>query len=232
MNLLEAAIVVLFLLLGPVVFAPLERNLECHFFALGMISVTLAGLWEWDLVRRTLLTPLPITVAVVIAGAIFGRVRRWLDRRFEKIRGRVSRGPLTASAVPVISLASSGVTAIIAALMLVEAVGLLRLGPAARTRVVVAGCFAIGLGSALTPIGGPLTTLASSAMNLDFLGLFRLLAPWALPAIVVSSFFAGYYARGPYDLIAEGIRRYGKNERRDDPRDRDLRFHWGTSLDQ
>jgi len=106
----------------------------------------------------------------------------------------------------VIALLSSILTAVVAALILAEGVGLMGLGPVERTRVVVVGCLAIGLGSALTPIGEPLATLATSAMQLNFYGLFNLLAPWVIPAIGGLGAVAGYVARGPYDLIAAGNR--------------------------
>src|SRR5262249_28553993 len=64
----------------------------------------------------------------------------------------------------------------------------------------------IGLGSALTPIGGPLATLAASAMDLNFSELFALLSPWVFPGIAVMSALAAYYARGTYDLIATEAR--------------------------
>jgi predicted cation transporter len=95
-------------------------------------------------------------------------------------------------------MVSSVITAIVAALVLVEIVGLLDLHREARDGVVVAGCFAIGLGSALTPAGGPVSTLAASGLNLGFFGLFAMLAVWVIPGVVAMSILAGYFARGEY----------------------------------
>ncbi|HKV55905.1 MAG TPA: DUF1646 family protein [Candidatus Binataceae bacterium] len=204
MNTTVAAAILLALLLGPLILAPLEHNLEPYCFALGLLAVTVTGQWGWQLLGQAVRDPLPITITVMAAGLLFGLLRHTLDSGFTRMRQLMPRPTLTAFAVVVIGLVSSLITAIIAALILVEGVGLMGLGPAQRTRVVVLGCFAIGLGSALTPIGGPLATLAAAAMNLSFGGLFGLLAPWVLPGIAAIGVLTAYLTRGDYDLIGAG----------------------------
>lgn len=83
-------------------------------------------------------------------------------------------------------------------------IGLLHLARDKRVRVTVAGCFAIGLGASLTPLGEPLSTLAARALNLHFLGLFDLLAPWVFPGVLASSIAAGAFARDGYDEAPAG----------------------------
>ena len=202
MNSLETFIILAALLAGPLILAPLEHNLEPYCFALGLIAVTVNRQWEWHLLRKAALDPLPLTITVIGAGMLFGVLRPMLDRRFAAMRRRLPRPLLAGLVVLIVGLLSSIITAVIAALMLVEGVALMGLGPAERTRAVVLGCFAIGLGSALTPIGGPLATLAASAMNLNFADLFKLLSPWVLPGIAAVSLLTAYYTRGPYDLVA------------------------------
>jgi predicted cation transporter len=114
------------------------------------------------------------------------------------MRAAMPRSILTALTIFTIGMLSSVITAIIAALVLVEMAGLLRLGPDKRDHVVIIGCFAIGFGSALTPLGGPLATLAASALKLPFMGLFNLLIPYVLPGIVAMSLLSGVIARGEY----------------------------------
>jgi predicted cation transporter len=202
MNSLETFVILSALLAGPLIFAPLEHNLESFCFALGMIAVTLSRQWEWHLLRKAILDPMPITITVIVAGILFSALRPVLDRSFGVIRRLLPRPLLASFVVLLIGLLSSAITAVVAALMLVEGIGLMGLGPAERTRVTVLGCFAIGFGSALTPIGGPLATLAASAMNLNFAGLFRLLSWWVFPGVAAASMLTAYYARGPYDLVA------------------------------
>jgi predicted cation transporter len=202
MNSLETIIILAALLAGPLIFAPLEHNLEPYCFALGMIAVTIGRQWEWHLLRKAALDPMPITITVIAAGILFSALRPVLDRSFGVMRRLLPRPLLASFMVLLIGLLSSVITAVVAALMLVEGISLVGLGPAERTRVAVLGCFAIGLGSALTPIGGPLATLAASAMNLNFADLFRLLSWWVFPGVAAVSMLAAYYARGPYDLVA------------------------------
>jgi predicted cation transporter len=201
MNSLETSIILAALLAGPLFFGPLEHNLEPYCLTLGITAVTVGEQWDWHLLRKATLDPLPITITVVGAGILFGALRPVLDRGFSAMRRLLPRPLVAGLVVLIIGLLSSAITAVVAALMLVEGVALMGLGPAERTRVVVLGCFAIGLGSALTPIGGPLSTLAASAMNLDFADLFRLLSPWVVPGVAAVSGLAAYYARGSYDLI-------------------------------
>ncbi|MGH8012300.1 MAG: DUF1646 family protein, partial [Candidatus Binataceae bacterium] len=194
------------LLSGPLVLAPLERNLEPYCFIIGVIAVTLAKRWHWPLVEQALREPILISVVVVVAGVVFGLTRGAFDHLLQRLRRRVPRAPLTALAVLIIALLSSLITAIVAALMLVEMIGLVRLEPARRIRVIVVGCFAIGLGAALTPIGEPLATLVAGALNLRFWELFDLLAPYVIPGVVAASLLAGFLARGDYDQTAATMR--------------------------
>jgi predicted cation transporter len=202
MNSLETCFILAALLAGPLIFAPLEHNLEPYCFALGMIAVTVSRQWEWHLLRKAALDPMPITITVVAAGMLFSVLRPVLDRSFGVMRRLLPRPLLAGLAVLIIGLLSSAITAVVAALMLVEGVALMGLGPTERARVVVLGCFAIGLGSALTPIGGPLAALAASAMDLNFADLFKLLSLWVFPGVAAVSLLSAYYARGPYDLVA------------------------------
>ena len=198
------SIFVLFpLLIGPIAVPFIERNLEAWCFVLGIIAVTAGHVWSIDLVVDAVRAPVFITLATIVAGIVFRRFRPALDRGFARLRKRISRPVLTAISIIVIGLASSLITAIIGALVLVEAIGMLWLGPPSRSRVAVTGCFAIGLGSALTPAGGPFAAIVASSLRLRFFALFSLIGPWIIPGIVGTGCLAGWFARGDYDLIAE-----------------------------
>jgi predicted cation transporter len=205
MNAPEAAILLVALLFGPVIFSPIEHNLEVYCLALGVFAVTVGRQWEWGLLARVAYDPLPITLAVIAAGLLFRWSREVLDRGFARMREVLARPLLTALTVFLIALLSSCITAIVAALVLVEAVGLLQVAGNTRINVTVAASFAIGLGAALTPIGEPLATLVASALDLRFYELFQMLAPWTLPGIVGMSILAGFFARGDYDLAEEEL---------------------------
>jgi len=195
-----AAIIILILLLvGPLAFHFIETNIEAYVFIIGVVATLIGSGFTRHLVAKAGEEPILITLAVVIAGILFGFTRERLDRAFEHLRRRLSRPVLAGLATLVLAVLSSAITAIVAALVLVEIVGLLHVHDRPRERLVVTACFAIGLGAALTPIGEPLSALAAAALKLPFMGLFELLAPWVLPGVVVASLLAGLFARGDYE---------------------------------
>jgi predicted cation transporter len=198
MNLTAAIFVMLLLLIGPVAIRWIERNLEVYILAIGILAIALSGAASIEVIQSALTQPIVITIAVLVAGFVFRESREKLDEAFDWMRTRVRRPLLTAVSIFILAMLSSVITAIVAALVLVEIVGLLHLHDERRTDVIVAGCFAIGLGSALTAAGGPLSTLAANALHFGFFGLFTLLAAWVIPAVVGSSILAGYFARGEY----------------------------------
>ena len=199
MNHAAAIIVLALLLFGPLAVTAIEHNIELYCLALGVLATLFGTGFTRDLVVEALHEPVAISIAVVVAALLFGWARPSLDVAFSRLRGRVSRPVLTAASVLVIASISSIITAIVGALVLVEVIGLLHLTGDKRLRVTVAGCFAIGLGASLTPLGEPLSTLAARALELPFLGLFELLAPWVIPGMVAASIVAGAFARGDYD---------------------------------
>jgi predicted cation transporter len=198
MNLPAAIIVMLLLLMGPLAIRWIERHIEVYVLAIGILATALSGGPSVKLIRDALSEPILITIAVLIAALIFRESRSKLDEAFEWMRSRVRRPLLTGVSIFVLAMASSVITAIIAALVLVEIVGILHIHDDQRVRVIVAGCFAIGLGAALTPVGEPLSTLAASALHLSFIGLFEMLAPWVIPGVLATSILAGYFAIGEY----------------------------------
>jgi predicted cation transporter len=190
------------LLVGPVLSHLVEEQIELFFLAIGLVAMTLAGAWRWEVARHAIVEPVWITLAVIVAGVAFDQVRGLMNRAMARVRVRVARPLLCAGAVFLTAVLSSVITAVVAALVLVEIVGLLRLDTRARLRVTVAGCFAIGLGASLTPLGEPLSTLAADALGLGFTGLFGLLAPFVLPGMLACSIVAGLFASNEEDAGA------------------------------
>lgn len=223
MNERLAIAILLPLLIGPIVLAPLERNLEAFFFVLGIIAALLARCLTWAVVLKAATEPILISLVVVGAALVFVRCRVGFDRIFDRIRGRLPKSVLTGLAVFIIAVASAFITSIVAALVLVEITGLLRLERAPQLNVIIFGCFAIGLCSALTPMGGPVSTLAAGALGLNFFGLFRLLAGYVMPVVVMLSLLAGVAARrgpdsprtsdevreSPRDALLQGLKVFG-----------------------
>jgi len=97
---------------------------------------------------------------------------------------------IVCAGIIILGLLSSIISAIIAALLLVEFVTVLPLRRHAEVNLTIIACFAIGLGAALTPLGEPLSTIVVSKLNGDpyhatFYYLFNLLALYVIPAVVI-----------------------------------------------
>jgi predicted cation transporter len=82
------------------------------------------------------------------------------------------------------------ISAIIAALLLVEFITILPLHRQAEINLTIIACFAIGLGAALTPLGEPLSTIVISKLSgapyhAGFGYLAKLLACYVVPAVIL-----------------------------------------------
>jgi len=166
-----------------------EEKLEVFLLIMGVVSVSLAGLWSRPLVADALRVPLKITAAVLVAGLLFRAVRARARNVVGRFTDRFGIPAFALLLVAGLGLLSSLITAVIAALVLAEAVSALKLSRRYEMRLVILACYAIGLGAALTPIGEPLATIAVAKLrgdphHADFLFLARLLGVWVIPAIL------------------------------------------------
>lgn len=172
-------------LLGPVLMKPVEENIEIFFLAAGAFASAITGQWGRALVHAAVTEPIALTVAVLIFGVIARLMRPSLDRAVQRMLKIVAPKWLYFGLIVVLGLLSSVITAVIAALILVEAIGLLKLDRRSEIAAVVLACFAIGLGAALTPVGEPLGTIAVAALGVDFWYLVRLLGPMVVAGIAI-----------------------------------------------
>src|SRR5690625_5027104 len=56
-----------------------ERNLEVFLFIMGILSILVSQVLDWPLVKEALISPINITLAVLIAGLLF----RWFQKPIE-----------------------------------------------------------------------------------------------------------------------------------------------------
>jgi predicted cation transporter len=187
------AVVVFF----PFLFKAVEERLEFFLLLAGVASVSAAGIWSRALLLHAALAPLPICFAVLLFGALFSLLRRRLDLLLLRASRRLGTPSLAFLLVAGLGLLSGVLTALIAALALSEALALLKLERRSKLRLAVAGCYSIGLGAALTPLGEPLGSIVISRLGTqDFWFLARLLGAWVLPLIFALGFLAAFLARG------------------------------------
>jgi predicted cation transporter len=182
-----AGLIVVFLvvLFGPVLVKPIEQNIEIFFLAVGALAALIGGQWGPALLHAAITEPIALTVAVLIFGVVAKLARPALDRGIRRLVTVVPARWIYFGLIIALGLLSSVITAVIAALVLVEAIAVLRMDRHSEISAVVFACFAIGLGAALTPIGEPLGTIAIAALKADFWYLVRLLGPLVVAGIFI-----------------------------------------------
>lgn len=200
--------VLLLVLAGPFRSRWVEQNLEVFLLGCGVIALTISGFavvegytfgWTTGIVTEALAAPLYITtifgipVGIVQIVLIFGL---FLYFFFSQIRDAIT-WVIAHTSVPVfifliiviLGLVSSIISAILAALFLVEMVCALPINRGDKISVTIVGCYSIGLGAVLTPLGEPLSTIATSKLSgppyyagFDF--LYNLLGLYVLPGVI------------------------------------------------
>ena len=214
-------LILIAVLVGPIFVKPIEHNIELFFLSVGALTSIITGQFGWSLVHAAVTEPIALTIAVLIFGALARLLRPAFDSGVQRLRAAVSARWIYFTLIVVLGLLSSVITAVIAALLLVEAIAMLKLDRPSETAAVVLACFAIGLGAALTPVGEPLGTIAIASLSVDFWYLMRLLGPLVVSGIlivaVISLFIpphrgASLYAARPDDgwreIVLRAIRVY------------------------
>lgn len=197
-------------LLAPFLIKRVEANLEVFLFIMGAAAVSVSAVWSMHLVEEALVEPIKITAAVFLAGLLFHyfrhQIRRGVDGTIKKIAFR----PFVFLVIVVLGLLSSLISAIIAALILVEMVNASGITRRQTVKMIVIGCFAIGLGAVLTPLGEPLSTIAIAKLkgepyNAGFFYLLDLLGWLVFPGVFVFGIIAIFLvgARRQTNIVME-----------------------------
>lgn len=217
-------IIFLIVLIGPFKIKIIEQNLEVFLFICGVLALTISGYahlfdaagkiietgWRWAIVEEALVAPLyisnsyhiPIGIVqvVLVVGLI---IHKWHEPIHGAIRAMAEKLSLKVMAfilIAVLGLFSSIISAILAAIILVEMVNALPITRKSKIDLTVISCFSIGLGAALTPLGEPLSTIAISKLSgppyfATFTYLIDQLAIYIIPGIIafgiVGMFFLG-----------------------------------------
>jgi predicted cation transporter len=211
------SIVVLLVLILPFRVKKIEENLEPFFLAMGVIAVTISGLWNWELTKEALKAPvmvgaLPLGIFQVVL--IFGLLVHYYNKPFcNSITTLAYKlGPTTFIALLIMTLGliSSIVSVIVTACILSEVIAALPFNRSDKIKIVVVTCFAVGLGAGLTPLGEPLSTilvqkLAEPPYNAGFLFLLQNFGIYVIPGIIAISLFGALQIGRKVNLKAQGI---------------------------
>jgi len=169
LTLIDIGLFVIFLLVLALPFKVkiVEKNLEAFLFIMGAAAVTITAKWGYDLVKLAAEEPVMkgIVPAVLVAGLIFFYGKTPINNAIKSLTKSVPMPLFVASVVFILGMASSVITAIIAALLLVEITNLMPMERKNKINLVIISCFAIGLGAVLTPLGEPLSTIAVTKLQ-------------------------------------------------------------------
>lgn len=210
------SIIICLALFLPFTIHAVEKELEAFLFVLGILAVSITGLWSWELVTHALKEPIAISLAVLITGLLFRQFRKAITKFIEVVEDKIGLKPTIVLFVFVLSLLSSVITAIIAALILCEIAATLRLSKRDTVHVIVMGCFAIGMGAVLTPLGEPLSTIVTSKLaeephNAGFFYLFNLLWEFILPGVLLFSLLAAR-TKDPQNITKQSVDHESKKD--------------------
>jgi predicted cation transporter len=199
------SIIIAMVLVLPFTFKIIEKNLEPFFLLMGILAVTISGLWSWDLVLEALKAPVTIgniPIGIFQAVLIFGILLFYFNEKFcnfiANIEERIGLRIFIFLLVIILGLISSIVSVIVASVLLSEIIAALPLDRKNRIRLAVLTCFAVGLGAVLTPLGEPLSTmlvrkLATPPFYAGFSFSFTHFAVYVIPGITVIAFFASIW---------------------------------------
>ena len=159
------------LLILPFRVRKIEENLEPFFLAIGVVSVTVSGLWGWPVIIEALKAPVmigAIPIGIVQVVLVMGLLihyanapfNRWVLRLARKLGHRLFLFLLIA----MLGLLSSILSVIVTAVLVAEIAVALPLSGKERKNLVVIACFALGLGACLSPLGEPLSTILVSKL--------------------------------------------------------------------
>ncbi len=208
-GLVAVAVVVLFL---PFTVRKIEENLEPFFLLMGVIAVSISGVWSWELVKEALKAPvmigsLPIGIFQVVL--IFGLILYYFNTPFRNLILSLAAksGPklFIFLFIAVLGLISSVVSVIVTAVILAEVIAALPFSKSDKIKMTVVTCFAVGLGAALTPVGEPLSTILVNKLDADFFFLLRHLGAYVIPGVIAIAVFGSLYIGRKVSLRAEAV---------------------------
>jgi predicted cation transporter len=218
-GLVAVAVVVLVL---PFTVRKIEENLEPFFLVMGVIAVSISGLWSWELGREALKAPvvigsLPIGIFQVVL--VFGLLLYFFNKPFRNAILSLSEklGPkaFIFLFIAVLGLISSVISVIVTAVILAEVIAALPFSKSDKIKMTVVTCFAVGLGAALTPVGEPLSTilvhkLAGAPYNAGFLFPLHHFGVYVIPGVIaIAAFGAAYVGKKvPLEPHESGLEQY------------------------
>src|ERR1700722_4058641 len=127
MDIAALVIILSAVLIGPLVFKPIEHNVEVFFLVVGVLTAMVTGRFDWGFVNAAVTEPASLAIAVLAFGVAFRLARPNLERTFARISRVVRPRWICFVLVLVLGALAGFITAIVAAVVLGEGISLLRL---------------------------------------------------------------------------------------------------------
>jgi len=208
-------LVALLVLVLPFRVKRIEENLESFFLVMGIIAVSISGLWGWELVKAALKSPvmigsLPIGIFQVVL--IFGLLIYYFNKPFANgiisLAGKLGPQIFIFLFIALLGLFSSLVSVIVTACILAEVIAALPFSKSDKVKMTVVTCFAVGLGAGLTPLGEPLSTilvskLAGAPYHAGFLFPLQKFGVYIIPGVIGIAIFGAMYIGRKVSLKSE-----------------------------
>ncbi len=215
---LSAVAGLLFIL--PFLSKKVEENLEPFFLVMGVVSITISGLWSWDIILEALKSPVmigsvPLGIFQVVL--LFGLAIHYFNKPFGGLvlglMERLGHRLFVFLLIAVLGLLSSLISAILTACLLSEIAIALPFPKDHKKHLVILTCFSAGLGACLSPLGEPLSTilvakLAGPPYHARFFFPLKQFGIYLIPAVIGLALFGALWI-GPKMAAAKkepGIR--------------------------
>jgi len=183
----------------------IEENLEPFFLVMGVVAVTVSGLWSWKLVLEALKAPviigsLPIGIfqVVLIVGILIFYFNTQFCNLILKLAHKLGPKLFIFLLITFFGLLSSVISVILTACLLSEIAAALPISKQDKIKMIVVSCFAVGLGACLTPLGEPLSTilvskLAGPPYYAGFFFPLRVFGPYLIPGVAAIALFGALW---------------------------------------
>lgn len=210
------SVVAFMVLVLPFKIKKIEENLEPFFLVMGVISVTISGLWTWDVVLEALKSPviigsMPVGIfqVVLIVGLLIHFFNKPFCNFILRIAKTLGSRVFIFLLVAIFGLLSSFISVILTACLLSEIVAALPLSKKEKIHLIVVACFAAGMGACLTPLGEPLSTilvskLAGPPYYAHFFFPLKIFGIYLIPGVVGLALFGAFWLGPKLSLEKEG----------------------------
>ena len=171
----------------PFIVKKVEHHIELFLLLMGILAAVISGHFTLHTFAGILSNKFLylITFVVMLVSAVFVLTEIKIKQFIKLLLRKLPLKLVVFLIIVVLGLLSSIITAIVAALILVEIISLLPLKRKLMIKINIIACFTIGMGSALTPIGGPLSTIVISKLNAGFFYIFLETGLFFIPAIIL-----------------------------------------------